>query len=85
MNRRSDLVAYSRDGIPVMLAECKAPTVKIKQEAFDQVARYNVILGVKYLIVTNGLVHYACFIDRAKKKVIFLDKLPTYEDIDSSD
>ncbi len=85
MNRRSDLVAYNRKGIPVLLAECKAPSVKIKQEAFDQIARYNVSLGVKYLIVTNGLTHFACYIDRANKKIDFLDNLPRYEDIDSSD
>ena len=85
MNRRSDLVAYNRKGKPVLLAECKAPSVKINQEAFDQVARYNVTLGVKYLIVTNGLVHYACYIDHTHKKVEFLDSLPSYEDIDSSD
>ena len=85
MNRRSDLVAYNRKGEPILLAECKAPNVKIKQEAFDQIARYNVSLGVKYLIVTNGLVHYACYIDRENKRVDFLDSIPNYSDIDSSD
>jgi predicted type IV restriction endonuclease len=43
-----------------MLIECKSPTIKLNQKAFNQVAVYNMTLGAKYLAVTNGMAHF-CF------------------------
>src|SRR3989337_293887 len=60
MKKRGDVVVYDRAGKPVVIVECKAPDVKITQNAFDQVARYNMALKVKYLVATNGLTHYCC-------------------------
>ncbi|MFA6769828.1 MAG: type I restriction enzyme HsdR N-terminal domain-containing protein, partial [Bacteroidales bacterium] len=51
---RADLVLYGKDMQPILLAECKAPNVKISKKSFDQILRYNLALKVKYLIVTNG-------------------------------
>ena len=58
MNRRSDIVIYSRTGKALLAVECKATNVKITQNTFDQLTRYNLTLQVPYLIVTNGLQHY---------------------------
>lgn len=79
MPRRADIVAFSRQGRPLLIAECKAPSVTVKQETFDQVARYNRILHVPYLVVTNGLTHYACRIDFESAAYEFLNELPGYE------
>lgn len=76
---RADIVVYDRQGAPVLLGECKAPTVSITQEAFDQGARYNLVLGARYLVVTNGHEHYACHIDAENQTYSFLDDLPGYE------
>ncbi|MEM0962201.1 MAG: type I restriction enzyme HsdR N-terminal domain-containing protein [Bacteroidota bacterium] len=57
---RADLVAYGRDQTPVLLAECKAPGVAIDQTTFDQLARYNAVLGSPTLVVDNGAVRYCC-------------------------
>ena len=46
-----------------MIVEYKAPEIEITQKVFDQITRYNMVLKVDYLIVSNGLQHYCCRID----------------------
>src|SRR6056297_1695483 len=41
---RFDLLVYRRNGRPLLIAEFKAPEVKITQDAFDQAVRYNMAL-----------------------------------------
>ena len=79
MPRRADIVAFDRQGQPLLIAECKAPSVSVTQDTFDQVARYNRILRVPFLVVTNGLTHYACRIDFEQATYEFLDELPGYD------
>lgn len=76
--RRCDILAWNRLGKPLMIVECKAPHVEITQDAFDQVARYNLPLAAKFLVVTNGLRHYACEIDHIRKSWKFLADIPEY-------
>lgn len=83
MPRRADVVVHGRDGAPLLMVECKAPDVAIRQDAFDQVARYNKVVCVRYLVVTNGLEHYCCIIDREARTYRFLDRLPRYEELQS--
>ncbi|MBL7942998.1 MAG: type I restriction enzyme HsdR N-terminal domain-containing protein, partial [Flavobacteriales bacterium] len=54
MSRRADIVIFSRSGRPVMVIECKRPTVAIDRSVFDQAARYNLVFGVSHIVVTNG-------------------------------
>lgn len=79
MQRRADVVVYDRQGRPLMMVECKAPEVEVGQDVFDQVARYNKVVQARYLVVTNGLVHYCCALDRARHTYRFLEALPRYE------
>ncbi len=81
MKKRFDLLAYNADGKPVAVVECKAPSVEITQRVFDQVAMYNKTLGVAYVMVTNGINHYACHIDHSGKTFKFLPEIPRYEEI----
>jgi len=78
---RADAVAYNRQMQPILVVECKAPDVKLKQEHFDQIARYNMQLRVEYLIVTNGIHHYCCRIDFEQGKYAFLKDIPEFEDL----
>jgi hypothetical protein len=80
-NKRYDIVVYQPNGELFLLIECKAPQVKITQETFDQIARYNLVLNAKYLMVSNGLNHYFCQMDFEKEKYIFLDSLPSYIEV----
>ena len=79
LNKRYDIVVYQPNGTIYLLIECKAPDVKISQDTFDQIARYNLKLKAKYLMVTNGLNHYFCQMDFNNEKYIFLKALPEFE------
>ncbi|MEI7980357.1 MAG: type I restriction enzyme HsdR N-terminal domain-containing protein [Bacteroidota bacterium] len=79
MTKRFDILAYDKSGKPRMVVECKAPSVGITQDVFDQVAIYNMTLAVDHLVVTNGISHYACKINHEKRTYIFLKDIPTYE------
>ena len=78
LNKRYDIVVYLPNGELFLLIECKAPEVKISQQTFDQIARYNLVLNAKYLIVSNGLNHYFCKIDFENEKYVFLEELPNF-------
>ncbi len=76
--RRFDLLVYSRNGQPRLIVEFKAPGVKITQDAFDQVVRYNMALRVDKVIVSNGLQHFACAIDYKTNSFSYLKEIPEY-------
>lgn len=81
MSRRCDTVVYDRTLRPRIIVEYKAPTVNITQQVFDQICRYNMVLQVDYLIVSNGLTHYCCKIDYNKNAYAFLKEIPEYNQI----
>lgn len=81
LKRRADAVAFNRFGHPILLVECKAPSVKIDQKVFDQIARYNLSMKVDYLIVTNGLEHFCCQLDFPNNSYHFLQDIPSFEEI----
>ena len=78
---KADVIVYDHQGKPVLMAECKAPEVKIRQAVFDQIARYNTAVMADCLLVTNGLAHYCYEIDRELRTYHFLDRLPTYDEL----
>lgn len=77
--RRCDTVVYDDYMQPLMIVEYKASHIQITQRVFDQIARYNMVLGARYLIVSNGMNHYCCRIDG--DRVTFLRNIPTYDSI----
>ncbi|SEK74014.1 type I restriction enzyme HsdR N-terminal domain-containing protein [Parapedobacter koreensis] len=78
MSRRSDLVVYDNLGKKILLAEFKAPSVKITQATFEQIANYNTVHRIPFLLVSNGLQHFYCRIDFEGGTFTFLDDLPEY-------
>lgn len=78
LTKRYDLVVFQPDGTLFLLVECKAPEVKVTQQTFDQIARYNLTLKAKYLMVTNGLNHYFCEMDFENEKYVLLEQLPDF-------
>ncbi len=76
--KRTDIVVYNTLGLPEIIVECKASSVKITQSTFDQIARYNLKLKANYLIVTNGLEHYFCQMDFENQQYVFLKDIPNY-------
>ena len=79
IKKRYDAVVFLPNGAMFLLVECKAPEIKITQETFDQIARYNMKLNAQYLMVTNGLNHYFCQMDFENEKYIFLEELPSFK------
>lgn len=81
ISRRCDTVVGDRTGQPLVIVEYKAPSVSITQKVFDQIVRYNMVLKARYLIVSNGLEHYCCYIDYEKNSYQFLEEIPCYESL----
>jgi hypothetical protein len=79
MQKRTDVLVYNKEGKPYLMVECKAPEVKISQDAFDQIARYNMAFKVKYLVVTNGLSHFCCMMDYSTNSYQYLELIPIFE------
>ena len=52
---RADIIVYGRDMAPLMVVECKREDVEMGREVLEQALRYNLVLGVKYIVITNGL------------------------------
>ena len=78
---RADVIIYNNNGKPVMLIECKAPHIKLSQNIFDQIAKYNYVLKVPYLLISNGVQHFCCHIDYTKDNIDFLQDIPSFLEI----
>ena len=81
VTKRCDTVLYDKFLQPQMIIEYKAPSVVINQQTFDQIARYNMKLQVPWLIISNGLQHYCCCIDKEKGEYSFLKDIPLYNEL----
>jgi predicted type IV restriction endonuclease len=79
LQKRSDILVRDRDGRPWMLVECKSPSIKLTQRAFNQIAVYNMTVGAKFIAVTNGMVHYCCEAAKAGEETKFLNEFPSFE------
>lgn len=81
LSQRADVVVYNSFGLPCLVAECKAASVKITEETFLQAARYNLGLNVPFYVLTNGLEHFCMkWVDNS---FLFLDELPTLADLEA--
>lgn len=78
MKKRYDIVVFNPDGTIYLVVECKAPSIVINQDTFDQIARYNLSLNATYLMVTNGLNHYYCQMDFENERYQFMKDIPEY-------
>jgi len=78
---RSDIILYDRNGKAKMIVECKAEKVKITQDVFEQISKYNMQFEVDYLMVTNGIQNYICKIDYSHKSYAFLSEVPDYAEL----
>lgn len=76
--KRSDILVFNNQAEKILLVECKAPTVKISQDTFDQAARYNSIYQAPWIVVTNGLEHYFAHINFLENQFTFVPELPDY-------
>lgn len=80
-DKRCDSVVYDRQMRPRMIIEYKAPHINITQKVFNQISRYNMVLHVDYLIVSNGMQHYCCRMDYPSNSYRFLKEIPDYQEL----
>lgn len=73
---RADIVVFDGGMRPAMVVECKAADVELTRETLNQAAHYNLILGVKCVVITNGRQSF-CF--RCEEgRYIAQDQIPNY-------
>lgn len=82
-SRRCDTVLYSPHQLqPLMIVEYKAPHIAVTQKVFDQIVRYNMVLRVPWLVVSNGMHHYCCKVDYSSGTLRFLPEIPAYASLE---
>lgn len=78
---RCDSILYDSNLKPRMIVEYKAPSVAVTHKVFQQIATYNLLLHVDYLVVSNGLTHYCVKMDYDNQKYLFLEDIPEYKNL----
>jgi len=78
LQKRTDIVVYSRQGKPWMIVECKSPTLKVSAATLSQVSVYNSTLKADFISVTNGLIHLCARIDWDKRATTLLEDTPPF-------
>ena len=77
-SKRFDIMVVNPNRGNLLLVECKAPSVKIDQQVFDQIARYNLEAKSQYMMLTNGMNHYFCTMDYTNQRYHFIKQLPNF-------
>lgn len=81
LKRRCDIIYYGPANRPVFLVECKAPEINLNQAVFDQILRYNLSVGVEYLLITNGLAHALARLNSASGQYELMKEIPHFEEL----
>ena len=76
---RADILIYDRNASPLMVVECKRPDVELTVEVLDQAVRYNKVLNVKFIVITNG--HKTFMFELRGQKYEPMAQFPTYNEM----
>lgn len=76
---RADILVYDRKAQPMAVVECKRPEVELNAEVLDQVIRYNMVLNVRYIIITNG--NKTFIAKREGERFEFMKSVPSYKEM----
>lgn len=77
---RADILVYDRNARPLMVVECKRPQVQLTRDVLDQAVRYNMVLDVDYIMITNGTGTYVCR-RNGEGGFSFIDAVPKYNEM----
>ena len=78
MKKRCDILIFDENGLPFLVAECKAPEIKINQDTFYQAARYASSLKIKWIVLSNGNDHYCAEINQTDGQLNFQKEIPAF-------
>ena len=76
---RADILVYDRAGQPLAVVECKRPDVALDAHVIEQAMRYNSVLGVRFLFVTNGKMTYLYGLKG--DTFVPVDRIPSFEEM----
>ena len=76
---RADILVYDRAGMPLAVVECKRPEVNVDSDVAAQALRYNLVLDVHWLMLTNGT--RTLVYRREGSGFVPCDHLPDYEEM----
>lgn len=76
---RADILVFDRNAKPLAVVECKRPDVTLDSRVADQVSRYNLVLSVRFVILTNGNNTY--IYARKGESFVALDHIPDYDEM----
>ena len=76
---RADIIVYRRNMTPAMVVECKRPDVELTREVLEQALRYNLVLDVNWIVITNG--RKTLVFARNLNDFTRMDRLPVYGEI----
>lgn len=76
---RADIVVYGRNGRPLCVVECKKPDFGIGAGVAEQAMRYNSVLDVKFMMLTNGNLTYIYILEGGT--FVPFDHIPSYQEM----
>lgn len=76
--KRFDIAVFDRNGHPQLIVECKSPSVTVSPEVLDQVVRYNMALKVGFLMLTNGIQHIYCQVNKHDNSIRMIEDIPEF-------
>lgn len=84
VQRRCDTVVFSSCLTPLMVIEYKAPSVSLSQEVVDQAFRYNSVLKVPYILLTNGSHSIIYRVGYDGEQTTILRHIPTFSELENT-
>ena len=79
-NYRFDALVFDREFNPLMIIECKAPSVKLEQKVFDQIWNYNYEINAPFFLITNGL-NFVMGECNAKNGISFFAEVMNFDEL----
>ena len=73
---RADILIFDRSGQALAIVECKRPEVAITPDVAEQALRYDAVLSVRFIFLTNGNTTWA--FKRNGDRFEVIDHLPSY-------
>ncbi len=81
MDKRCDAVVFGKGGLPLMIVECKAASIRLTQKVLDQAVRYHSALQPRFLLLFNGT---ECYCFKAEGgNLAAMDHLPDYQEMNA--
>jgi type I site-specific restriction-modification system R (restriction) subunit len=82
LDKRCDAVLFDAEGRPLMIVECKAPSVTLSQSTLEQAVRYHSALHPRFLLLSNGAMLFCYKVEGAALQA--MDHLPDYAEMQAS-